>query len=289
MYEVLVHTGPQCEEAIVAFLEENQIQTAVKADDSGVVEGILFYLGAQDWDSFRGRFGEKLREIARIFRTAPPDISVRSVEESAWRNAWKRYARIYRFGEDLIVKPTWRKLRKRPACPVLSIDPQMAFGTGGHASTRLCVHHLRWIRRERPRVLRRVLDVGTGSGILAMVAVLFGAGRVVATDIDPEALRVARENADRNGIAGQIDFTAVPLREVPGTYSLILANIYESVLTELLEEFVRHLEPGGILVVSGLLSNQGKPFLDRVLRVGLRRDRERHSGSWISYALEAAP
>ncbi len=286
MYEIVVHAHVYCEEAILAFLEENNIRSAVGVIPSEMEEPIVFYLGEEEWVTFRERFTEKLREISRIFGASFPKISVTSLDDTLWRDAWKRYARIYRFGNELIVKPSWRKLRKSYDCPVVSIDPQMAFGTGGHASTRLCIRHLLSIRRERPECLREVLDVGTGSGILSIVAVKLGAGRVVATDIDPDAIEIATENAVRNDTAPKIEFTLSPLEKIPGRYSLILANIYESVLSKLLGEFSRHLQSDGLLIVSGLMAEQGREFVKKAERFGLRRVMHRFSRSWVSYGFE---
>ncbi|RTZ93157.1 MAG: hypothetical protein DSY91_02605, partial [Deltaproteobacteria bacterium] len=183
----------------MAFLEEHQVQTAVNVAEPGDEEALAFYMTEREWALFSSRFEVKLGEISEIFGVPKPRVTVRTISDQAWRDEWKRYARIYRFGRDLIVKPSWRKLRKRPSCPVISIDPQSAFGTGGHASTRLCIYHLLELRRNRPDSMREVIDVGTGSGILAIAASLLGASRVIGTDIDPEAVRVAQENARRNG------------------------------------------------------------------------------------------
>ena len=287
MYEIVVHAHPFCEEAILAFLEERNIQPAVVEMPSLEKEkSVVFYLSEKDWEAFEGEFLEKLREVSRIFGVAVPRVSVAPLDDASWRDTWKRYARIYRFGGELIVKPSWRKLRKPPSCPVVSVDPRMAFGTGGHASTRLCIYHLLHIRRERPGCLREVLDVGTGSGILSIVAVKLGAGRVVATDIDPDAIEIARENAVRNNVASRIEFALKPLDEIPGKFSLILANIYETVLSELLGEFSKHLRPDGLLVVSGLTAEQGRGFVGKAERFGLRKVMQRFSRSWVSYGFE---
>jgi ribosomal protein L11 methyltransferase len=286
MYEIIVHAHPHCEEAIAAFLESYHIQSAIKILTTEGEEGISFYLVREDWSRFQGRFEAKLQEISEIFETPLPQLTMKTLDDDAWKNAWKRYARIYRFGKELVVKPTWRKLRKPPNCPVISIDPRMAFGTGGHASTRLCIYHLLQIRRERPGCLKMVLDVGTGSGILSIVAAQLGACRVVATDIDADVVQIAMENAAKNNVVTRIEFITTPLDKIPGKYSLILANIYESALSELLEEFAKHLQLGGILVVSGLMANQGKDFVKKAERFGLRKVSRRFSRPWVSYGFE---
>ena len=280
----LLNPGP-CEEAMVAFLETIGVSPAVKLGFGGASEAIVFYMEEEPWEMFREVLRERLKEISRIFRTSPPEVSVRCIETSEWRDAWRRYARIYRFGRELVVKPSWRVLRVPPTCPVISIDPQMAFGTGGHASTRLCLRHLLRIQRDAPDRFREVLDVGTGSGILSIAAVLLGARRCVAVDIDSEALSVARQNAEKNGVMSSIEFRDGGITGVTERFDLILANINEAVLSGLLQDLVSRMRTGGVLVVSGILRDQGQAFLKKASRAGLKQQSRRVEREWISYAL----
>lgn len=285
MIEVIIQPAGDCEEAVLAYLDENNIQAAVKSGFAGEHEDIVFYLDDIRWKDFRPVLLEKLEEISGVFGIQVPAVSENSLEPKKWQDAWKQYARIYRFGHDLIVKPSWRKLRKVPPCPIVCIDPQMAFGTGGHASTRLCLRHLICVTEAFRHSLDRVLDVGTGSGILAIAAARLGARRVVAVDVNPDAIAVARANAMKNGVADVIEFREGTIRNIPGQYGLILANINEAVLSSLLEEFAGHLKPSGILVVSGILREQGDAFLEKGSRAGLRKLLQRMGGEWISFSL----
>jgi len=283
MVEVIIQSPGVIGEAALAYLGENNILAAVRSGFAGEHEDIVFYLDEIKWEEFRLALHRKLHEISEIFKSPIPKLAENSLKQEVWQNAWKRYARTYRFGKDLIVKPTWRKLRTSLACPVISIDPQMAFGTGGHASTRLCIHHLIRIRKEAPECLDEVLDVGTGSGILAIAAARMGAGRVVALDIDFNAIQTAERNALHNGVADVIEFRKGVLDEAPGEYGLIMANVDEEVLSGLLGEFARHLRHSGRLVVSGILSEHEDAFVKKTGQFGLRKISQRHSREWVSY------
>ncbi len=284
MIEVNLHNPGPCAEAILAFLGQGAFQPVVWEDEAGAKK-ISFYLEEARWAAVRETILEKLNEICLNFDVPVPEITVGFLKESDWRDAWKRYAKIYRFGHDLIIKPSWRKLRKPASCPVISIDPQMAFGTGGHASTRLCLRHLIRLKKESPAVLEGILDVGTGSGILAIAAARLGGQRIVALDIDPVAITIARKNAENNGVAEKIRFFRGPIQAVRGQYRLILANITLPTLSELLTAFAGRLAPAGVFVVSGLLREQADGFLERALEAGLKKRSRRTLGEWVSFAL----
>lgn len=285
MIEVIIQSAGDCEEAVLAYLDENNIQAAVKSGFAGGRENIVLYLDESEWEAFKPLLVEKLREISNIFGVSPLILGENLLTQEAWENKWKRFARTYHFGGEIIIKPSWRKLRKVPPCPVVCIDPQMAFGTGGHPSTRLCIYHLIHLRNEKPACLNEVLDVGTGSGILAITAARLGARRVMAVDIDSDAVQVAKENALRNGVSNIVEFREGTPEDVSGEYGLIMANINEAVLSGLLEEFIRHLRRSGRLVVSGILSEQGKAFVEKAARFGLGKMSQRHSRGWVSYCL----
>ncbi len=183
------------------------------------------------------------------------------VREEDWAEAWKAYYKPVRCGRRLAVAPTWERYDARPGEVVVRLDPGMAFGTGTHPSTALCLEFLDGSapgdgRPSAPDVAgAAVLDVGTGSGILAIAAALLGAGRVVALDVDPVAVRVAEENARANGVEGRV---RVRRGEVAGepdaAYDLVLANITAGVLRELAPDLARVLRPGGTLVLSGIVA-----------------------------------
>ncbi len=214
-----------------------------------------------------------------------PEPAVRRLTDADWREAWKRHFTPLRVGRVLIV-PAWMpKAEARPGDVVIRLEPGMAFGTGLHPSTRLALRLL----QEHLRPAARVLDVGTGSGILAIAAALLGAGEVVATDIDPLAVQAAQENAARNRVRDRITVQegSLPEREPP--FDLVVVNILHHVILNLLDQGLwEHVRPGGMLVLSGIVlphetevllavSARGGRIVDRVQEedwVGLAFSRE---------------
>lgn len=176
-------------------------------------------------------------------------VRLEYVVGDAWRDGWRAYFKPLRVGERLVVKPSWEAFEPGPDDLVLTLDPGQAFGTGTHESTQLLL-------RALPAYVAagaRVLDVGTGSGILAIASVLFGASHVDAIDNDPLAVTATAENAAANGVTERIAASAQPLDAVRATYPLVLANIEARVLVPIAAELSARVAPGGHLLLSGLL------------------------------------
>mgnify|MGYP000530041551 CR=1 FL=1 len=178
-------------------------------------------------------------------------IASELLPEADWTNAWRAYQKPRCFGQDLWVAPTDSALPAAAdrATTIIRLDPGLAFGTGSHPTTALC---LAWLA-EADLADKRVLDYGCGSGILAITAAHRGAKKVVAVDTDPKALIATRDNAALNGVAEQIDTPAID--DVPASgYDVVLANILAAPLIELAPTIAAHVAPDGWLVLSGLLS-----------------------------------
>ncbi len=166
---------------------------------------------------------------------------------------------------------------------VIRLDPGRAFGTGTHETTRLCLGLLDRALSARPGA--QVLDVGCGSGILSIGALLLGAGRAVALDIDPLAAQAARENARRNGVADRLRVVAGDLRAVGGAYPLVVANILYQVLLGLAPELSTRVEPGGTLILSGLLTQEAASAETVYGALGLRPETREVEGEWAAVVL----
>lgn len=167
-------------------------------------------------------------------------------------DAWREHARPVRAGRRVVLHPAWLPAEAVAADDVVVVlDPGRAFGSGSHPATRLAVAAL-----EAHGPGERVLDVGCGSGVLAVVAARLGAPEVTAIDVEPEAVRATAANAAANGVADRIDVGLGPLGEVTGSFDLVLANIGQRVLVELAPELLALTAPGGTLVLSGLLAGQ---------------------------------
>lgn len=190
--------------------------------------------------------------LTQLVLKSPPKFDERESVEQDWETSWKKYYKTLAIGERLIIKPSWEDYTATPEQVVIEIDPGMAFGTGQHATTRVCLVALE--RHLRPGMA--VLDLGTGSGILAIAAAKLGASQVLALDISPAAVAVATSNAQANGV---FDLMTVALGTLPRdktwrrNFDLVVANITAQVIDELAEPLMRSLKPQGILIAGGII------------------------------------
>jgi ribosomal protein L11 methyltransferase len=206
-----------------------------------------------------------------------------AVNTEDWSNSWKVHFKPLRVGKRLLIVPTWEETVPLPDDLVIRIDPGMAFGTGGHETTRLCLELLESVMENSPLLTTpSLLDLGTGSGILAMAASLLGAGRIVALDIDPDAVDVARENLALNGLADQVECGTQPLETLTENFDIILANILAEELVRLAPYLTDRLNPGGSLILSGILAEK-----ESLVRAGfasqpLTYHQTLRSGEWVA-------
>lgn len=221
------------------------------------------------------------------------DLEVSVVHESDWAEAWKRHFPVLRVGRRVVIRPTWRRHRRLPGDVVIALDPGMAFGTGLHPTTRLCLEGIeRWADagllpgRDAPARPARVLDVGCGSGILAIAAARLGARRVLGVDTDPIAVEATLANARRNRLVRRVVARrgSVPTDDREG-FDLVVANLIASLLGSLAASLRAELVPGGRLLASGIFVDREDDvraaFGDAGLAVGGRWV----EGDWL--ALEA--
>jgi ribosomal protein L11 methyltransferase len=224
----------------------------------------------------------------RAFGLNPGSVRVvhRRVRGRRWTTAWRRYVPPVRVG-PVWVRPSWVRVRPPAGSVVLDIDPGMAFGTGLHPSTQLCLRALLQTlpRRDRPRVF----DTGTGSGILAIAAARLGAAQVWAIDNDPVAVAVARENVRRNRVAEVVRVVRGDgLTPVRGQADVILMNIVAGTVIELLPAARGRLRTGGACIASGIVAGRVRDVLRAARRAGFRHRRTLRSGEWRAVVLEPA-
>jgi ribosomal protein L11 methyltransferase len=189
------------------------------------------------------------------------------VNESDWAEAWKEFFYPVTISPGLVVKPSWRDYEARPGETIVEIDPGMAFGTGTHPTTVLC---LRLIEKYLPSGAR-FLDVGTGSGILMIAAAKLGAGMVTGVDNDPTAVTVARQNLVANQVAPETTrlLTGSLVSAVTGTFDLVAANILAEVIMELAPDLPAAMAPGARVICSGIIQSKAATVTDRLTSVGL--------------------
>lgn len=221
------------------------------------------------------------------------EIQARLVREEDWANAWKRHFPVLRVGQRIVIRPTWRRHRRRPDDVVLALDPGMAFGTGLHPTTRLCLAALETLA-DRGVLARggsgggpaRVLDVGCGSGILSIAAARLGAGEVLAIDVDPIAVDATVANARRNRVARLIRARAGSAPTGEGPFDVVLANLIASLLISLAAGLVEDLRPGGTLVASGIFVDREASVAAAFRAYGLEPRDRWVEGDWVALQVQ---
>ena len=209
-------------------------------------------------------------------------LSVGSIREEDWANNWKQYFKPFRLGRHMVVKPTWEDWAAEPGDRIIEIDPGMAFGTGTHETTALCIELIEEYYREG-----RLFDIGTGSGILAIAAALLGAKDVYAIDIDEDAVRVAKENVRQNGLSDRIIVEKGDLlKGVRGTYDFAVANILAPVICMLAKPLTAYLAPGGYFVCSGIIREMRDDVYNALTGAGYTILEERSRGDWCAFAAQ---
>jgi ribosomal protein L11 methyltransferase len=213
------------------------------------------------------------------------ELTTRIVHEADWAEAWKAHFPVMRIGRRIVIKPTWREHMASPGDVILDLDPGMAFGTGLHPTTRLC---LAGVESAADRGLldgARVLDVGCGSGILAIAASKLGAATVLGVDTDPIAIEATLANAGRNGLTDRISARDGSLPSGEPAYDIVLANLIASVLIALAGPLHDELQPGGTLLASGIFNDREAEVRAAFDAAGLDVTGRSVEGEWV--ALEA--
>lgn len=218
-----------------------------------------------------------------------PEPQIRILREEDWAHAWKKFYKPLRVGKRVVLKPSWEEFAPLPNDIVIELDPGMAFGTGLHPTTRLCLVCL----EELVRPGDAILDLGTGSGVLAIAAAKLGATSILATDIDPIAVAVTHENAERNGlVVGPDAGFAVQLGSVPAgmanRFPLIVANILAEVLVKLFDAeygnppLAEPLAPGGHIILSGIIDYRADIVVAAAERHGFQIVDRKQEGDWVT-------
>ncbi len=239
-----------------------------------------------DLHSVKRDFLDFLPLLAESFGSEPGTfISAAEITDFGWAEKWKENFQPRRIGKRITVKPSWEPYSPSPEEVVVTIDPGQAFGTGTHETTQMCLQFLEEAFDETPAP-RRVLDVGTGTGILGIAAALLGAPLTLGIDVDPKGVEVAGENARNNGVEDRFHAATTPLSCVEGTYDLILANVLAEILSDLRQEIADRLEPGGKLILSGILSEKSDWVAREYEAAGCRLAGRKEEGQWTALLLQ---
>ncbi|MGH2518002.1 MAG: 50S ribosomal protein L11 methyltransferase [Ktedonobacterales bacterium] len=311
-FELTVTCAPEAVEAVsevmsryapggVAIEEQYNLlddgQVAETIPDAPVL--VRVYVPADaNGEEARARIEEGLWHLRQIGFGDIGDISPRTLAEEDWANAWKEHFHVLHLGRRTVIKPSWRNYTPQPDEVVVELDPGMAFGTGLHPTTRNCLLAL----EDALRPGDRVLDVGTGSGILALAALKLGAAQVLGLDVSSVAVEAAQANAAANGVADRFDarlaslegaagepFFPLPpgvavLGDEIGAYDVVLANIIARVIAQLAPALVRATRPGGTLIASGIILERRHEAEEPLRAAGLTDIHDYTEGDWVTLA-----
>ena len=215
------------------------------------------------------------------------ELTTRVVRDADWAEAWKEYFPVLRVGRRLVIRPTWREHEALPGDAVVALDPGMAFGTGLHPTTRLCLAAIERVADRGGLDGARVLDVGCGSGILSIAALRLGAAEALGVDTDPIAVEATLANAARNGLTTRIRARAGSLPSGEAPFRVVLANLIAGVLVPLAPLLRAELDDGGTLLASGIFVDREAEVAAAFEAAGLAIVNRDVDGEWI--ALETRP
>jgi ribosomal protein L11 methyltransferase len=250
-----------------------------------VVRGYVPARDASAAEAAAAAVAESLGHLQAFGLGAIGDLRTRVVHEADWAEAWKAHFPVLRIGRRIVIRPTWRRHRASGDEVVIALDPGMAFGTGLHPTTRLCLAALESVADRGGLEGARVLDVGCGSGILAIAAVRFGAASALGLDIDPIAIEATDANARRNRVRRRIRTRVGSLPSGERPVALVLANLIAGVLIPLAPLLRAELRPGGTLLASGIFVDREAEVAEAFVEAGLLVAARLAEGDWV--ALEA--
>ena len=303
--EIIVHTTSAGADAVSLLLMENGssgTMTQDRADipdpskphgiweiiDPKMLENMPEDVLVHAWFDPSDRWAERMdcvcRRLAELKEKNPRYGSLilesRSVPDENWGESWKQFYHPIRAGQHMVVKPSWEAFSPLPGDHVIQLDPGMAFGSGYHDTTLLCLSLLE--KYLQPGT--RIIDVGTGSGILAIGAAKLGAGDILAIDIDSDAVRVARQNVEINGVADRIRVQEGNLLDrVDVTCDLCVANIIADIICSFAEPLKERICPGGLFICSGIVLERAVEVRTALLNAGYEILEEKTTDEWIAF------
>jgi ribosomal protein L11 methyltransferase len=246
-----------------------------------IVKGYINELNFDDetFTRFKGeleQLGQNIN-IGEFFK-----IETTTIKDSDWENSWKDYFDILNIGEKFVIVPTWREYENEENKYVINIDPGMAFGTGGHETTSLCIKNLE--KYVKPH--DNIIDVGCGSGILSIAASYLTDGEIKAVDLDKLAVDVSRENFALNNLENRIAVEeASLLTKETKKYNVIVANILAHIIELMLDDAYKLLEDGGYYITSGIIKDKKDELLEKMLERGFKLVEETSDNEWYSFVV----
>lgn len=277
MFVDILPDGPEDDGiAYLSFFVEKNDDGSLKLQDESVTS-----------DEILNRVNAELEDLRQFMDIGEGTITVEETEDIDWINNWKQYFHQF-YIDDILVIPSWEDIKPEDTGKmVLHIDPGTAFGTGMHETTQLCIRQLRkYITPDTA-----LLDVGTGSGILSILSIMFGAKHAVGTDLDPCAVEAVAQNCRDNGINSAdfelligniINDTEVQDKVGYEKYDIVVANILADVLVPLTPVIVNQMKPGAVYITSGIINDKEQTVVDAVKAAGLELTEVTYQGEWVS-------
>ncbi|MBI4321014.1 MAG: 50S ribosomal protein L11 methyltransferase [Chloroflexi bacterium] len=274
-----VHGGVVVEEDITPFSDGTGYR--INLDKPVVVKG---YLPLDD--TAHHKQAQIERDLWHLGLLRPvSELSSKVLREDEWQNSWKRHFHVHRVGRRIVIKPSWQEYAAQADDLVIELDPGSAFGSGLHPTTQMCLIELENVLRGS----ERVLDIGTGSGILAIAAAKAGAEAVLALDVDSVAVEVARRNVEANRVEkivrvqlGTLPWTGENDGSWRGGFHLVVANIISRVIVELADHLVAAVRPSGVLLVSGIIEEHVGWVEESICAAGIGGLSRRKMGDWFA-------
>ena len=282
--EVSVQVDGEAAEAVSEVFNRcgygGAVLTTEYGDDSSdsVVATVKTYLPLnEEGRKTKQRIEEALWHLSQIYPLPPPQF--RELAEEDWANTWKKHYHVLRVGQCIVIRPTWQEYRPGPDEIVVVLDPGMAFGTGLHPTTRMCLQALE--KHLKPKA--RVLDLGTGSGILAIAAAKLGAHSVLALDNDPVAVRTAQANVKSNDVQSIVNVEFGSLDKAAGKFDLALVNILARVIIELVNQgLVDRIGSSGLMILAGFIEEQEAEVAAALREHGVAIVERRQEKDWVA-------
>jgi ribosomal protein L11 methyltransferase len=284
--QISVAIAAEAEDAVGALIGEifGQPVSVYQDAETGDVTASVYLPRAREWSAARRT---RLRAGLKLIRQSglglgPGKVVTRRLRREDWTESWKRHFKPIHIGTALLVRPSWSKCRPRSGQQVVVLDPGLSFGTGQHPTTRFCLEQIVAARKES----RSFLDIGTGSGILAIAAARLGYSPVEGFDCDADAVRIARTNARKNGVSRQVRLDSRDLMRLPAgarrRFDVVCANLTEDLLRTERRRIGSYLRPGGTLVLAGILRDQFQTVRRAYATMGLKLGVYQQEGEWAS-------
>jgi len=286
LWRVSVTTSVEAEEVVMALLGSHFASAPAAYHEAGTPRTTAsVFLSSPPASEALDALSDALRALWRSdLQARPGSVQVRRIPGEDWAESWKRHFKPLAVGRHLLLKPGWSRRRALPGQRVVVLDPGLSFGTGHHPTTWFC---LRCLVLDRPaREAKSFLDLGTGSGILAIAAAKLGYHPILAIDHDPDAVRIAQQNARRNRVSDRIRFRELDVKNLsvrhPTTCDLVGANLTSDLLVGHRRRIAACVKPGGILVLAGILRREFRSVAAAYGRLGFQLQARSGRADWTS-------